>query len=400
MRFKTAFLSFLTVISLNIANAQSIRFYQITDFDDYGQVLDMSIKEDKLMLLVVFRNNGIFEEMIRSGVFRDDSLKGHFENIIPVAIYRQTEMAERLMQSFGEKSMPTFLLMNSEEFLLNAAYGKQSEAGLIDFIVSSGTLGEQLDGLRTNYKRHKLTDQEWVVLIGLYELNLDFLSTQSLAYEFLSDVPEASLLNDTIKPVSLAYGISLETPYAEKILKQRSQLDSAEFADFFEACYSFNLDLASENKDTLLLQKIIKVLIPESSIEDSIRPELVMETQILFARETGLFKIWQDAVLEYCETLSDTAEKAEFAFKEAFEIAEVYNSGGAQDAAKMLASKASSWNPDYRYYMLESYMAYLIKDYDEALEIVEKALKLSENETDTNKAVRLKTIIRSEKGIE
>lgn len=397
MSFKTLILSLFTLIGINIVSAQSVRFYQIDDLEDYTRVLELSVEEDRLMFFVIFKGDGGFEEMIRGGVFRDDSLKSTFENFIPVAIYRQSEMANRLMASFGEKKLPTFYVMNQEEFLLNAAFGKQSEEDVIDFLIASMKLGEKLELLREQYQKHKLTDEEWVMLIGLYELNFDYISTQDLAFEFLSEVPDEKLLNDTIKPISLNYGIGLETPYAEKILSRKAELDSAEFADFYSASYSFNLDLASENRDTVLLSKILEVLLPYASGSDSLRHEMVLETKILFARESGVFKVWQEAVIEYCDSLSSAKEKAEFAFKQAYTIGEEFNSESAQKATRALAAKASSWKPDYRFYMLESYMGYLMKDYDDALIVVDKALKLSENEEDTQRAQRLKNMIGSEK---
>jgi hypothetical protein len=142
MSFKTVILSLLTVVSINIVSAQSVRFYQIDDLEDYTRVLELSVEENRLMFFVIFKDDGGFEEMIRGGVFRDDSLKATFEGFIPVAIYRQSEMANRLMESFGEKQLPTFYVMNQEEFLLNAAYGKQSEADVIDFLVASMKLSK------------------------------------------------------------------------------------------------------------------------------------------------------------------------------------------------------------------------------------------------------------------
>lgn len=400
MRIKIITLSLLFLLGLNSLWSQSLRFYQIDDLDDYTRVLDLANEEKKLMFFVIFKDDGGFEEMIRNGVFRDDSLKSYFDQLVPVAIYRRSEMAGRLMESFGEKELPSFYVMNREEFLLNAAYGVLSAEELMDFLMASVKLSSELNVLREEYRNHELTHEEWVMLIGLYELNFDFLSTQDLAFEFLSEVPEDQILNDTIKSVSLNYAISLETPYAEKILAQKDQLDSAEFSDFYTSAYSFNFDLAAENKDTVLLKRIIEVLIPAAYASDSLKREMILETQILFGREAGIFSIWKKAVLQYCSEMSDSSERAEFAFDEAYAIAEEFNSASAQRAARTLAKQASAWKPDYRFYMLESYMAYLMKDYDDALKVVEKALVRSENETDLDKAQRLKTMIESDKGLE
>ena len=400
MRIKIIILSRLFLFGFNSLRSQSLRFYQIDDLDDYSRVLDLANEQEKLMFFVIFKDDGGFEEMIRNGVFRDDSIKTYFDQVVPVAIYRRSEMAGRLMESFGEKELPSFYVMNREEFLLNAAYGILTTEELMDFLIASMELSTQLNVLREEYRNHKLTDAEWVMLIGLYELNFDFLSTQDLAFEFLSEVPENKILNDTIKPVSLNYAISLETPYAEKILAQKNQLDSAEFSDFYTSAYSFNFDLAAENKDTVLLKRIIEVLIPAANASDSLKREMILETQILFGREAGIFSVWKKAVMQYCAQISDSSARAEFAFDEAYAIAEEFNSASAQRAARTLAHQASLWKPDYRFYMLESYMAYLMKDYEDALQVVNKAMVLAENETDTEKAQRLKTMIESDKGLE
>ena len=399
MNFRPALL-FLILLSSSLLSGQNVRFYQIEDLDEYTRVLDIALEDSSLMLMVIFEDDGGFEEMVRAQMFDDDSIKSAFAALVPVAIYKQSEMALRLKESFGENKLPSFYMMNTDEFLLNAAYGKLSRTELLDFIAAGKLIGQQLPGLKKAYANHTLSPQEWIKLIGLYELNFDFLATQKLALEYLSEVDSKDLLNDTNRSVSLRYGIDLETPYPLYILNQKEKLDSSEFADFYSATYSFNFDLAVMNEDTLLLDTILEKLIPRAQAPDSLKEEMTLESQKLFAGETGLFRVWENAALKAYASIENPIEKAELIFDEAFAIAEEYNSKSAQQTARQLAKKASELSPDYRYYMLEAYMAYLMKDYDQALEIVSRAIGLAENESDTRKAERLQSIIRSEKGIE
>ena len=399
MNFRPALL-FLILLSSSLLSGQNVRFYQIEDLDEYTRVLDIALEDSSLMLMVIFEDDGGFEEMVRAQMFDDDSIKSAFAALVPVAIYKQSEMALRLKESFGENKLPSFYMMNTDEFLLNAAYGKLSRTELLDFIAAGKLIGQQLPGLKNAYANHTLSPQEWIKLIGLYELNFDFLATHKLALEYLSEVDRKDLLNDTNRSVSLRYGIDLETPYPLYILNQKEKLDSSEFADFYSATYSFNFDLAVMNEDTLLLDTILEKLIPRAQAPDSLKEEMTLESQKLFAGETGLFRVWENAALKAYASIENPIEKAELIFDEAFAIAEEYNSKSAQQTARQLAKKASALSPDYRYYMLEAYMAYLMKDYDQALEIVSRAIGLAENESDTRKAERLQSIIRSEKGIE
>src|SRR5690606_949309 len=95
--------------------------------------------------------------------------------------------------------------------------------------------------------------------------------------------------------------------------------------------------------------------------------------------------------------LGNDSLKAEALFEDGFAIADRHNSEEAQKTARSLALKANEYNETFRYRMLESYMAYLLKDYTEAERLVRKAGTLTNNPNNIRKAEGLLRMILQEK---
>lgn len=394
---KLLFLFILTFSLFAKAQEVKVRFYDVRTLDDYQKVLLQSIQEDKMMFIVFYQDGDAFYKMQKDNIFANAELASAYSKTNPMAVSITSEMGSRLAESIGVDSFPSFYYFNNEEVLLVVNKGYQSLSELIDALKKAQTINTNYSRLTKKYTEGTLTQTEWRALLETYALNNDFVQTQSLALEFFNSQTKAELLKPENAELLVKYGIDLESAYPELIIKNKASLPSSfDYKAFYSSTYDYNFDRAEVNLDTVLLEKIVTVLIPNRPKDEADTKELVFETRKVFSSETRLFNVWEKAAIERASSLSDDSTKAEFIFEEAFEIADNFNTEDANKAARSLAKESYNLREDYRYKMLEGYMAYLLKDYTEAMALVQLAKTKTDNANNIRKAQSLQKMISKE----
>lgn len=391
-------LIFALLLSISsVLNAQ-IRFYDVKTLSNYQQVLEKAINEDKLMFLALYQNGDAFYQMQKDNIFANQQLANIYEQSVPLAVGITSEMGSRIAESIGVDSFPTFYYFKNDETLLLVKSGYQSAQDLATAFATAEDLNKKYEVLRNKYSEGTLAPSEWIQLLDIYALNNDFIETEALAFEYFSSQSQAKLLVPTNASVLEKYAIRLETKYPELVIKNRAKLgESFDYDKFYNSAYDFNFDLALANSDTVLLEKIVSVLIPSRPKDEADTQELIFETRKVFASETRNFKLWQEAtIVRSASIATDDSAKAEYVFEEAFEIADNFNTEEAQTSARELAKRAYDLHEDFRYKMLEGYMAYLLKDYEEAQKLVDLAASITDNANNKRKATSLSSMISRE----
>ncbi|AEV31363.1 hypothetical protein Oweho_0342 [Owenweeksia hongkongensis DSM 17368] len=395
---KKLLLLFIFTFSL-FAKAQDVkvRFYDVRTLDDYQKVLLQTIQDEKMMFIVFYQDGDAFYQMQKDNIYANAELAAAYAKTNPMAVSITSEMGSRLAESIGVDSFPSFYYFNNEEVLLVVKEGYQSVSNLIEALKKAQSINTNYSKLTDKYGDGTLTQAEWRTLLETYALNNDFIQTQSLALEFFNSQSKAELLKPENAELLVKYGIDLESAYPELIIKNKASLPSSfDYKAFYSSTYDYNFDRAEVNKDTVLLEKIVSVLIPNRPKDEADTKELVFETRKVFSSETRLFNVWEKAAIERAASLGDDSTKAEFIFEEAFEIADNFNTEDAQETARKLAKESYTLREDYRYKMLEGYMAYLMKDYAEALELVKLAETKTDNANNIRKANSLQKMITKE----
>ena len=387
----------LLSLSAIVSNAQ-VRFYDVKTLSNYQQILEKSIKEDKIMFIAFYRNGDAFYQMQKDNIFIDARLDSIYSlNAVNLAISVTSEMGSRIAESIGVDSFPTFYYFNKNETLLLVREGYQSKTDLAEAFYKVQKLNAVYDDLKDKYSAGTLSDKEWRTLIEIYALNNDFIETKALALEYFNSRDKSALLVPANADLLEKYGVDLETVYPKTVIENMQKLgERFDFEAFYTGAYDFNFDLASANNDSILLQKIVTELLPNRPKDEANTQELAFETQKVFASETRNFGVWQRAASKLSKTMADDSTKAEFLFGEAFEIADNFNSENAQKAARNLAKEAYNIKADFRYKMLEGYMAYLMKDYEEAKKLVTLAETQTDNANNKRKASSLLKMIEKE----
>lgn len=374
---KKVLLLLACLVSL-MAGAQDLSFYAVNDLEDYQQVLSKAIENKQMIFVVLYEDNGDFQTMVQDGEWRDSTLYVAYDSLINMALKVESDMGSRFVELFGAADLPTFYYLTPQELLVNMLNGRQNTDQLKKGLKDARQAAKHWESLKVKYTNHKLSKEEFLEFLGIYELNFSMEEARSVVLPYLNGLSRQEKLSEPFRPVLLRYGTDLEGPYPEMIIANRQKFDSTAFANFVEAAYNYNFDRAVASKDSILLQKLVKVIVPVSG-PDSAAAEMAYETRKLYSIETESFDSWVEGAMERAAKIENDSARADFLYSVAFSIADNFNTAQAQKAALKLAHTSNEAKKNYHALMLESYMLYLREIYDTALERVNEAQGLAED---------------------
>lgn len=387
----------LVFLFCSLSLLSQVRFYDVKSFTEYQQVLEEAMTKNKMLFLVVYENGDDFYRMQKDDVFANTTLSQTYNTTIPLAVDIYSEMGARLAEAFGIEKLPSFLFITNQEALVLVKKGYLNATELTSALKDAQKAEVQYATLQKKYVDKSLTAEEWIQLINLQSLNATFIETKVLALGFLNGLNSSQLLSQEIAPTLATYGIDLETKYPEFIMANKKVLsDKIDFTTFYQSAYSYNFDRAVASKDTVMLDKIVSVLIPNSPDEKADKDDLAFETRKVYASESKMFTVWKRAAMQRAEKYETDSAQAEFLFEEAFEIADNFNMAPSNRAARQLAALANTIKADFSYKALEAYMAYLNKDYGNANILAREAKELATNADEEKKADNLRSMIIEE----
>lgn len=402
---KKLLLSLIFFTSGILLHAQKIDFDKADNIEEYQEWVEKARADSSMLFIVLWDEDDIaWQRMEAEDAFDDLALIASMVSYKALKIPVTSEMGARWVQLFPANQLPAFYFLQEDELLLQIRSGYQSSAQLKEAVLKAKSLRGNYEQLSNAYGNSSLTTAQWKELLYIHSLNFNFKESLDLALEFLNGQSEAQLMHAEVLPLLVQYGVDLETRYPEKIISNRkairAKLPDFDFGEFIASAYSYNLDLAILSEDSILLDKLLRVIIPLSQDSLSSPKDMRFETQKLYAEETGQFSVLQESVWEYTSDMDNDSLRAEVLFDYAFDVADRFNTKPALKAARAMAQKANELNESFRYRMLEGYMAYLLEDYTAAEVLVRKAATLSDNPNNQRKAQGLMEMISREKKVD
>lgn len=387
------FLFAVLIASLGTSHAQGVRLLKINSFEGYQQALESSRKDSTMLFVVVYGNEGGLTSMFRSGVFNDTNLYNALKPYKKMAMSVHSLMGSRWVELFPHRRLPTFYFLSNDELLLERTGGEKTADDLVKLANSAVKKKDNYSTLTARYASRELSDVDWRVLLSIHKLNFEFEETKSLALEFLNEDPSKErIFSLIIWPITKKYGIDLETRYPEMVVKNAVGISKSEFADFVDRSYSYNMDLVMLNQDSVLLEKVVDVLVANDP-DTASRSLLRFTTIKKFAKEFGKFKMIEEAAAQHAKSIVDSLARGEFIFDQAFELADEFNKKESNASARVLARMANEASPNFRFKMLEAYMAYLLEDYTSASELLNLATSYTTDKKNLRKARSLRKMI-------
>ena len=368
---------------------------RISKFEDYIIQLEKSRRNGQ-MLFIALMDEKMESKSMRNNVFiKDTALTSALTPYVALEFYANTDMGQRWSRAFTVDKLPSFFIINAEEIILETIDGYQTSNELISFLNKHQGSKNLYSTLNTKYGLGQLTNEEWIQLISIHQINFTYHQTSKLALEFLNSLSKQELVQKSTIPVLTTYGIDLETKFPRFILSNYKVLvytdTTFNYDNWFKTTYEYNMDRAIYNKDTSLLNKVVNPLIQNS--QEEAKAELIFHTRVNYAEETERYAIIYEAVMDYTAGIEDSAMRSRYIFDEAFNLADQKQDADAQKVAHKLAHEANNLTPDFRYKMLESYTAYKLGNYSKATELVEEAKALAKTGTAQSKAISLSKMI-------
>lgn len=354
-----------------------LRLLQVDDFEDYEIALKTVRQNHHLIFAAVHDGSGTLLKMYNDGVFNDAQVLSAAKPYTALAIDASKPMGERFASLFKLAELPSFYIMNEQEFVLDVLSGYQSAADLSKALAKAAQAPFRYDSLLIGYQAHTLTDAEWIELLELYALNFDFRATTRLAQEYLNTKSEAELLHPPVATLLSQYGLNLETIYPTLVISRASVLESKlpdfDLQAFLYAAIDFNLDLAIVSEDSLLCETICETLVIPALASSADSLEILkLNIRREFAWQSGHFGLYAQAFKKQADRKNPGMAATEL-FEEAYEIVENFNENSALKAAFQLAQASDDKENSFRARMLKAYIAYLQKDQSQAQSLLQAA---------------------------
>ncbi len=394
---KKAFALLFTIVSLSLS--AQVKFLQANDLEDYELVLKSARQSNTLLLLALHDGGGDFRKMYNDGVFNDVNLGQNASAYTKVAININDPMGQQFLKVYSTSELPTFYLMNEEEFVLEVLVGYQKASELSKSLAEVAAEPHRYDSLLVKYNANSLNNAEWVELLELFALNFDYIRTVRLAQEFLNNQEPADLLKKPYVELLAQYGVNLESPYPKLVMSNaqtiKRNVPQFDLKSYQSLAIEYNLDLAILNKDSLLAMEIGNRLVG---------PPLVNKDSVAFAK-LNVYReyAWQSEQFSlYTESLVEDMKNkpaniaANMMFDEAYEIVEKFNSASALNGAMLLAKTADQRQESFKAKMLESYIAYLQKDLNLSNKLLQEARPLIKTPAQLRSLEKLHALVQED----
>lgn len=378
---------------MNLVYAQESGFQKIKTFEEYLAILERSNQGDKMVLISLVDDN--LEDGVKTSKQNSsDSLIFQLKNFSKIEFDVKSAIGAQWIQTFPVDILPAYFFLTKDEILLFEIQGFVECKALVEKGKEVVTKKLTYPTLNAKYAKGSLTIDEWLELIRIHRLNFNFQQSTRICLEFLNGLSSSELLDPKIAPILETFGISLETKYPNFILDNLDKLianGNFNYSIWFDKSYSFNLERAIFNLDSVYLEKVIYPLIEKSKDEDKI--SLIYSTRQLYIEETSQVELTYKAVLDWTEDMNDSIVRSRYIFDEAFKLADLNADSSTYKTAQRLAKKANSFHEDFRYLMLESYCEYKLKSYNNAKVLASRAKAISKSVKDEEKAASLLRMI-------
>jgi len=290
--------------------------------------------------------------------------------------------------------------MDSEELVLKRLAGYTNAVDLSEALNNTFQNKGEYDSLLVKYNKYQLTDNEWVRLLEIYSLNFDFNKTSQLALEFLNTKSGSDLYKMPVAEILATYGVDFETTYPLQVYKNQARLKKAfkdfDFGNFFQACYSYNLDLAIASSDSILLQSFVNKFVTLDPAGKNSAAELSFGTYNIYGLQTGDYETWSKGIVQFGKLLQPADSAAEFLFEAAYNLVEDHNTDPALKAAQAAAKLSNQRLASFKSRMLIAYTAYLLNDYSSAKDYIRDAVKFAKSTEELRNATKLQKLVDDE----
>lgn len=379
------------------STAQEVRLAEVNSVEDYKTALKIAREKEKMLLVALHDGGGAFRKMFKDQVFSFPKVIRNLQPYQAMALDVRSAMGSRWVDLFPTAPLPNFYFLNEEEFLLRMHSGYLSADSLAYFAREATQQRYRYDTLVQAYQEGQLPHNGWQDLLRLHGLNFPFSKTLSLALEFLNDQPKTNLLTPPEARILENFGLDLETPYPAYVQEQQEKLQANlpnfEFADFYARAYSYNMDLAILNDDSLLLEELVEEWLPYRP-QESDSTQGLLGTYRLFARETGLWGQWAKGALRAAEAASRPDTAAQLLYREGFKLADQNDDTLAYRTALRLAQASQRYQPFFKAPMLGAYSALRSGAIAAARDQLEQARRLAQSSNQRASVQKLEKLIK------
>jgi hypothetical protein len=385
-------LALISFLAINDATASRIKFIEISNLDQWEKFLFLA-QENNLGILVELCDENLpaCDQMHRT-TFRDRNLARYInENFLSFIIDGRSEFGNQFMATFPVTAYPTYLFGSADEVFF------EKIEGVVDAELFAKIAAESLEqkkgypALVDKYLDNQLSREEWLQLLGITELNKGAMESQVLSREFMLTLDDSDLRDTTLWPFINKFCLALDNAIFRTILNDRSvvshKIASFNFEDYFMNVFNFNLTLAIFERDSFMMERVIKLILPELAMKDNENDDLILRTRQAFFSETFNWDAYLEVTINYVE--QKDSSKAQYFQAFAQELLENYEEPDAILTSEKLIDEALKLEQTFELLMLKAYLLANKGQIDDAQKKAFEARKRAVNAQQESEASRL-----------
>ncbi len=373
MKFKRSVL-ILGLFGLFVNTYSQIEFREIENEEDWLAAVEDARSSEKLLFLDIYATWCGPCKYLENNVYTDKDLGNYYNsNFVNLKMDGESEFGAQVARKYQLSAYPTMYYLYPSEDIISTIVGVR-EAGPLNSL--GKTIYENADKLKyyeANFADGTLNPTELKnyqsILVKLEQEE----KAANVAGQILPKLSEEEILSPQYKKLVVSAAVDINSR-TYKIISQNSAEISekwtrTEIETFYEGVFNNTLISAINNRDQILLQRIINELLPVYMGDNSQDlPRGIFVTKKLYYANTG---DWQKYDSLVNNEFKKTGSNHTFLYMQAYEVANEYNqSPEAVELAIDWMLRASELKPSFDNLVLTSYLHAMTGDFKVAREYI------------------------------
>jgi hypothetical protein len=297
----------------------------------------------------------------------------------------ESEFGAKMARKYSLSAYPTMYYLNTNEEIITTIVGVR-EAGPLKGLGETITENKaKLDYFMTNFTDNNLDASELMeyrsILVSIEQKEM----AAEVGGKILPGLTDEEIISNEFKALVINAPSDIDSR-SFKIVSQKSEEVSqiwtpSELEKFYEGVFNNSLINSINNKDEVLLQRIINEVLPVyMGAESENLSQGVFITRKLYFANTNDWERYDSLVIQ---EFIDNGSKDSFLYMQAYEVANEYNTNSdALNLAIDWMLKAEELNPSFDNLVLTSYLYAIAGDFKNAISFIDrmKAMDLTEDQ--------------------
>ncbi len=375
------FLLFIALLLSTINTQARLSFIDVDDLNTWEKMFKLA-EANKLDVLVYVDYMTCADcKKLRKETFRDKELESFAEkHVLPLHVNAASEVGRALDKAYGYEDVPTFIYLNTREFIFYKHTGYISASELLEDLVKTHNISHNYADLAKRARADKLSLDEWLDFLEIEMMNNRITPSSDIVRDVALRLDSTSFEQKRVLKFVENLCIDVDGPIFQTLVEHPDWItDSVNFnwEVYQRNVFNYNINKAIEQQDSVLLEDVL-YQINRLTVTSGI-PNLKFKGRQLYLAELEKWQQYDTLTKTYLDTLPiDSVDLYEV---EAVHLMEHYgtNNEAMAIALNLLRTGLAKKETFQLYYCLCLWL-YYNSDYVNAYKAGYRAYELAEDE--------------------